>query len=78
MDITISYQEFQKDIKVNRKQKIEQTISVLKDNGIINLPENENYMAFSERNKTRISKHLTYEQACIYTGDILWIRGECE
>ena len=78
MDITISYGSFQIDLKVNRKQKIEDAISVLEDNGMLLIQETDNYMIFSERKRVRINRHLTYEQAEIYSGDILYIRGENE
>lgn len=76
MDITIIDGTCARDIKVNRKQRIEDTVTVLRKCGLLERQEFNFYTIFSKRKEIRINRHLTYEQAEIYTGDILYIEGE--
>lgn len=67
--------EFRKDIKVNREQKIEDTLQILWNGGV--LPAEfrpETHQLFSGRKKVSINPDLNYEEAEIYNGDILYIR----
>ena len=76
MIITLSQEskQFRVDLKVNREQKISDTLLILKDGGI--LPEqievSENRIC-SERLDEYIDVQMTYQQAGIYNGDILYI-----
>ncbi len=62
------------DIKVNREQKIEDTLLIMHEGGIlqetINLSKNRMY---SNRLGKYIDINSTYEQANIFNGDILSI-----
>lgn len=78
MDLTVIIQETKKaiDIKVNRQQVIEDTVSILEDGGILDFELSEGvYAVRSERKHERINKKLTYVQADIYTGDILYLES---
>ena len=64
-----------KDIKVNREQKIIETILVLQDGRV--LPSNidiEKVRIFSGRKGEYIDKNANYVQEDIFQGDILYIR----
>lgn len=62
------------DIKVNREQKITDTLVILLDGGILEekggLADNRIY---SERKEKYIDAEQTYQQAGIYNGDILYV-----
>ncbi len=77
MIYTLCWQEnnFMRDIKVNRAQKIAETILVLQDGGILpcNLKVGE-IRIFSKRKGEYINKNASYEQEEIFQGDILYIR----
>lgn len=75
MDITISYEGILGDFKVNRKQKIEDTITVISEGTLFFEGKKEKYTIFSKRRGERINRHLTYEQAEIYAGDILFVEA---
>ncbi|MDO4304365.1 MAG: hypothetical protein Q4D94_10655 [Bacillota bacterium] len=77
MIYTLCWEEnnFVRDIKVNRAQKIAETITVLKDGSI--LPPDldiEKIRIFSKRKGEYINKKASYEQEEIFQGDILYIR----
>lgn len=77
MIYTLCWEEnnFMRDIKVNRAQKIAETITVLKDGSI--LPPDldiEKIRIFSKRKGEYINKNASYEQEEIFQGDILYIR----
>ena len=63
------------DIKVNREQKIADTISILMDGGVLptdfDVDKND---IFSNRKGEDINLNISYEEAEIYNGDILYIR----
>ncbi len=66
---------FMKDIKVNREQKIVETILVLQDGKV--LPPDidiEKVRIFSGRKGEYIDKNANYVQEDIFQGDILYIR----
>jgi len=77
MIYTLCWEEnnFVRDIKVNRAQKIAETITVLKDGSI--LPPDldiEKIRIFSKRKGEYINKKASNEQEEIFQGDILNIR----
>lgn len=66
---------FMKDIKVNREQKIVETILVLQDGKV--LPPDidiKKVRIFSGRKGEYIDKNANYVQEDIFQGDILYIR----
>lgn len=63
------------DIKVNRDQKILETMLILYDGGVLPVNvENEKLRIFSDRNEEWVDFGLSYRQAEIFNGDILYIR----
>ena len=62
------------DIKVNREQRIMDTLLILIDGRILQgQSELENNTIYSERLDEKIDVKMTYEQAEIYNGDILYL-----
>lgn len=77
MIYTLCWEEgsFARDIKVNRAQKIVETIMVLKDGGILSSDLDIGKIGvFSKRKGKYINKNASYEQEEIFQGDILYIR----
>lgn len=77
MIYTLCWEEgsFARDIKVNRAQKIAETIMVLKDGGILPSDLDVGKIGiFSKRKGKYINKNASYEQEEIFQGDILYIR----
>lgn len=76
MIITLSQEskQFKADIKVNREQKISDTLLILEDGGVLPGNESAECCVFSERLDEHIDIQLTYQQAGVYNGDILYIR----
>ncbi len=77
MIYTLCWEEnnFMKDIKVNRAQKIVETILVLQDGNILPCDlEVGKIRIFSKRKGEYINKNASYEQEKIFQGDILYIR----
>lgn len=67
--------EFSIDIKVNREQKVSETLLILADGGILPMDfEIEKMRLFSKRKGEYIDINLSYEQGDIFNGDILYIR----
>ena len=67
--------EFGTDIKVNREQKIEDTLQILWNGGILPAEfRSETHQIFSGRKEVYINTDLNYEEAEIYNGDILYIQ----
>lgn len=63
------------DIKVNREQKIADTMLILLDGGVLPIEFNkENNHIFSKRKGEYINMDLNYEEAEIFNGDILYIK----
>lgn len=63
------------DIKVNREQKIADTMLILFDGGVLGADFNiENRRIFSKRKDEYIDTALSYEKAKIFNGDVLYIR----
>lgn len=63
------------DIKVNREQKIADTMLILFDGGVLPTDFNtENRRIFSKRKNEYIDTGLSYENAKIFNGDVLYIR----
>lgn len=63
------------DIKVNRDQKILETMLILYDGGVLPVNvESEKLRIFSDRNEEWVDFSLSYRQAEIFNGDILYIR----
>lgn len=63
------------DIKVNRDQKILETMLILYDGGVLPVNvESEKLRIFSDRNEEWVDFGLSYRQAEIFNGDILYIR----
>ena len=67
---------FETDIKVFEHQKIIDTLSILYNEKIIAINPDNPIAIRSERKAEMISKEMTYEQAGIYNGDILYIEQE--
>lgn len=67
---------FETDIKVFERQKIKDTLSILYNEKIIAINPDNPIAIRSERKAEMISKEMTYEQAGIYNGDILYIEQE--
>ena len=67
---------FETDIKVFEHQKIKDTLSILYNEKIIAINPDNPIAIRSERKAEMISKEMTYEQAGIYNGDILYIEQE--
>lgn len=67
---------FETDIKVFEYQKIKDTLSILYNEKIIAINPDNPIAIRSERKAEMISKEMTYEQAGIYNGDILYIEQE--
>lgn len=62
------------DIKVNREQRIMDTLLILIDGGILQEQSDlENNTIYSERLDKKIDVKMTYEQAEVYNGDILYL-----
>lgn len=67
--------KFNADIKVNREQKVSETLLILLDGGILPMDfKIEKMRLFSERKGEYINMNLSYEQGDIFNGDILYIR----
>lgn len=58
------------DLTVNEDQKIEDTLRILRENGMFNTSDG-NYSLRSQRFGISIEKEKTFKQARIYQGDIL-------
>lgn len=66
--------EWEIDIKVNREQRIGDTMLILLDGGILPMGiQKEKNHIFSKRKHQNINMDLSYEEAEIYNGDILYI-----
>lgn len=80
MIITLQQEKnsFYKDIKVNREQKIEDTLLILYEGGILSEKiDFEDSCIYSQRLGKCVNISNTYEQAGIFNGDILSImRGK--
>lgn len=63
------------DIRVDRKQRIKNSLEIVFHSLQININITEINFIKSTRNAKWISVNYTYEQADIYTGDILEIKG---
>lgn len=66
---------FGTDIKVNREQKIADTLQILWNGGVLPaefLPKT--HRLFSGRKEGYVNTNLNYEEAEIYNGDILYIQ----
>jgi uncharacterized ubiquitin-like protein YukD len=63
------------DIKVDRKQRIKNSLEIVFHSLQINIKITEIHFIKSTRNANWFSVNYTYEQADIYTGDILEIKG---
>ncbi len=77
MIYTLCWEEidFMKDIKVNREQKILETVIILIDGGILPRGINDREIhIFSKRKGEYIDVNTSYVQADIFNGDILYIR----
>ncbi|MBD5474811.1 MAG: hypothetical protein HDR17_02330 [Lachnospiraceae bacterium] len=77
MIYTLCWEEggFVRDIRVNRKQKIFETIAILIDGGLLmhNL-SNRGIRIFSIRKGEYIDLNESYEKEDIFNGDILYIK----
>ena len=67
---------FETDVEVFEHQKIKDTLSILYNEKIIAINPDNPIAIRSERKAEMISKEMTYEQAGIYNGDILYIEQE--
>lgn len=59
------------DIKVNREQKIGETMKILRQKGLYPSLDDRLCVLQSLRTKERLNPALTYVEQGIYTGDIL-------
>lgn len=70
---------FAEDIRVNREQKLSETMLILSDGAVMPVDiDFENNHLFSERKGEKIDWNLSYEQADLFNGDILYIRENQE
>lgn len=77
MIVTLHLDEtyWERDIKVNREQKIRETLWILVDAGVLPTDTLQKMKTvFSERQGICIDPEQTYQQAEVYQGDILHIR----
>lgn len=66
---------FMRDIKVNREQKILETVKILMDGGILSKDISAKEMRiFSKRKGEYIDINASYDREDIFNGDILYIR----
>lgn len=75
MEITISLDGTLHDFMINRKQKVSDTLQILEESAVFRMENDMEYKVFSERKKEWIDTTVTYEQAGIFTGDILKLEG---
>lgn len=73
LTITMNNGEFKENILVNSELKIEDMIDILFGNNVLTKFYKDNYKIKSIRQGKFINKHLSFEGAKIYTGDILEI-----
>ena len=75
LTITLTSTKYQinKDIMVNSKQKICETLQILKEAGQINIAVGDEDKLRSMRTGMFVQKEFTYEEAGIFYGDILSI-----
>ena len=75
LTITLTSTKYQinKDIMVNSKQKICETLQILKEAGQINIAVGDEVKLRSMRTGMFVQKEFTYEEAGIFYGDILSI-----
>ncbi|TCL60976.1 hypothetical protein EDD76_10173 [Kineothrix alysoides] len=77
ISLTLVIRNERLDIQVNREQKLQETLEILADSGRLPcLSAEDSQTVHSMRRKERINTKLTYEQANIYTGDILYIKQQ--
>lgn len=77
LSLTILPQNRRLDIQVNENQTIMETLTVLDDKGLLLGVTVDNHLLIrSERSRERLNPLLTYEQAGIFTGDILYVGEE--
>jgi hypothetical protein len=73
-DITIKMPKNKEsiNIRINREQRIKDTMLILAEVGMVSIQEVQNSThLYSERNKHFVNMFLTYEQGGIYNGDVL-------
>lgn len=75
LTITMNNGEFKENILVNSELKIENMMDILYENSVLTKFHKNNYKIKSIRQGKFINKHLSFEEAKIYTGDILEIFG---
>lgn len=73
LTITMNSGEFKEDIQVNSELKIQNMIEILCENNVLGKFNKDDYKIKSIRQGRFINKHLSFEEAKIYPGDILEI-----
>ena len=73
LTLTSTKYQINKDIMVNSKQKICETLQILKEAGQINIAVSDEDKLRSMRTGMFVQKEFTYEEAGIFYGDILSI-----
>ena len=73
LTLTSTKYQINKDIMVNSKQKICETLQILKEAGQINIAVGDEDKLRSMRTGMFVQKEFTYEEAGIFYGDILSI-----
>lgn len=73
LTITLQMQERQCDLMVLPQQRMWEVLKVLEENKII-YALTEKVQLYSHRNREYVNHRLTFQQARIYSGDILELR----
>lgn len=73
LTITMNNDEIKKDIQVNSELKIEKMIDILCENDVLRGLHRSDYKIKSIRQGKFINKKLNFENAKVFTGDILEI-----
>lgn len=78
MQITVTFisKETRIDLRIDNRQKIIDTMKTVEETGwLFTDGEDENYYVKSLRKSRRISAFCSYEEAGIYSGDVLEVCG---
>ncbi len=73
LSITLQKDNKQLDIMVLPQQRISEVLKVLEENGLASL-EIDNIQLYSRRKRQYVNKRLTFQQAELYSGDIIEVR----
>ena len=74
IDLTIEEENGERmDIRVNEEHKIADTLKILCENGI--LTDTGERFLYTMRKRGRVYTDMSYREAGIYSGDILYLPG---